>query len=231
MGQFEYDSSLPLGTNILEENRIYWCSLCINIYERLNSSAKILVRQYLDAKPWSDLDWPKYLPEIDIIVFRRLIHAIAFRENATKGVEDVRELGERLKIVYSYQMNRSDSSVLLIPQAPPIVLIPVPVVQSISLAPEDKDELVGKCLKMYRTLNDNGYRVLHEFLVTDAIGGSKVMFSTGKFLINAFKSFIIDASYIQLTGVYDFLTATCKNKKYLDPLATVKDRTSNRNLK
>lgn len=104
-------------TTLLEETRIYWTSLSMNIYERLNTTGRILVHQYLQEKPWSKHTWSWKAGDQGVVDFRRSVLNTGFKDE--KGVEHLEKLGERLKSIYSYPMNHcSGANPLVIPDPP-----------------------------------------------------------------------------------------------------------------
>lgn len=108
--------------NDFEKVRIYWTTLIPNIYEKLKEPGRVLIQQYLKSKPWSDqpITSAKSTP-LSFTDFTKLIAEMAFDTN---GLYHVQELGEHMRTIYSYPMNRVPGRALTLPVPPGKVKAP-----------------------------------------------------------------------------------------------------------
>jgi hypothetical protein len=140
----------------LEVTRIYWMSVAMNIYERLNSTGKILTQHYLQQAPWNKP------PGFGNEAFAQLLGKVVF--DTVHGVEHLRELGKRLIAIYSYDMNRSSTSeYLTIPEPPSPVQDPNPTAEEHPKTAEKPwksksilPSMIDGILDSYRALTEKG---------------------------------------------------------------------------
>jgi hypothetical protein len=133
----------------LEATRIYWMSVAMNIYEKLNSTGKILTQHYLQQAPWNKP------PGLGNEAFAQLLGKVVF--DTVHGVEHLRELGKRLITIYSYDMNRSSTSEhFIIPEPPSPTQNPNPTAEKPLKSKSILPSMIDGILDSYRALTKKG---------------------------------------------------------------------------